>query len=949
MDELVEDDYLFICSSLYPSIQRPILSKLILFNKRLHEDIMLNHKFAQDGSPWEFNLRDVIRSCEIIEGYISFLFIFSFTKLFLLCRNVAGSITFMILHLGAPEKLKPDCFLNIVYVQRMRTAADRREVLRLYEQVFQVKPYINPYPRVQLNHRYLVVGNTSIRRNHFQSSKISNSQLKILPGIRQSLEAVAHCVQRQWLCILVGPSSSGKTSLIRLLAHSTGNVLNELSLSSATDISELLGCFEQYNAFRNFRSVVGQVECYVNEYCSLQLESSMEAFISERRDMITGWLAVLSSMDCGPSSTSASTYMEDWKCNRSSLCLLVEIIEHLRVDLEKNKLPVSWSCEDLNRTLKTILKLQEDQLKRTVAAKFEWVTGLLINALENGEWIVLDNANLCNPTVCELFYIDKFLFLNFLYPFSVIWLSCVCLKFYNQHYFFLMQVLDRINSLVEPCGSITVNECGIVDGKPLVVHPHPNFRMFLTVNPSHGDVSRAMRNRGVEIFMMQPYWPLDQESDYYFEELELKDVKRFLVLSDIPGEKLVEAMAKAHIYARDEGLGLNVHITYLELARWVQLFLQLLMNGNQPLWSLQISWEHTYLSSLGEIEGEYIIAHARTSYLSAVEFSEFDSSLGCSLCLPGGWPRPLRIRDLVYHSREVGVKQNCMYLEFLGTQYASCELGVAWDRCLVGKALTASVYPRMDLMNVKILNHILFPKASNEMLVNYDRQTKFNAALIDKMLLFAANWTIEQATESDLKLYLLWFSWFNSRLLPFCQFFNSFLTQLKEELKHPIWNCIIGCYRELISHHQVDLDSQPIPMLSLELVDLIGSDDMSKISSRRLCNAINSIGLLRRSLQQWNAESGYNFTDESRSYIPVLRSLQVLEDEVLNALVESPSFDLLIQLLTNLLEDHILFWNSVTSSKFDYLLISWHSLMKDAMKLRDFFPKSVKHLLVRSC
>lgn len=84
MDELVEDDYLFICSSLYPSIQRSILSKLILFNKRLHEEIMLNHKFAQDGSPWEFNLRDVIRSCEIIKGNISFIFTFS-CKLFLLC------------------------------------------------------------------------------------------------------------------------------------------------------------------------------------------------------------------------------------------------------------------------------------------------------------------------------------------------------------------------------------------------------------------------------------------------------------------------------------------------------------------------------------------------------------------------------------------------------------------------------------------------------------------------------------------------------------------------------------------------------------------------------------------------------------------------------------------------------------------------------------------------
>lgn len=70
MDELAEDDYLFICSSLYPSIPRSMLSKLILFNKRLHEETMLYHKFAQDGSPWEFNLRDVIRSCQIIQGFL---------------------------------------------------------------------------------------------------------------------------------------------------------------------------------------------------------------------------------------------------------------------------------------------------------------------------------------------------------------------------------------------------------------------------------------------------------------------------------------------------------------------------------------------------------------------------------------------------------------------------------------------------------------------------------------------------------------------------------------------------------------------------------------------------------------------------------------------------------------------------------------------------------------
>lgn len=42
--------------------------KLIRFNKLLHEDTMVHHKYGQKGSPWEFNLRDVIRSCQIIDG-----------------------------------------------------------------------------------------------------------------------------------------------------------------------------------------------------------------------------------------------------------------------------------------------------------------------------------------------------------------------------------------------------------------------------------------------------------------------------------------------------------------------------------------------------------------------------------------------------------------------------------------------------------------------------------------------------------------------------------------------------------------------------------------------------------------------------------------------------------------------------------------------------------------
>ncbi|KAM7253719.1 hypothetical protein ACFE04_031401 [Oxalis oulophora] len=839
VDELVNDDYLFICSARYPSIPRPLLSNLILFNKRLHEDTMIHHKFAQNGSPWEFNLRDVMRSCDIIEG--------------------------------APEKSKLDCFLNLLYVQRMRTAADRKEVVQLYEDIFGVKPFINPYPRVQVNSSYIVVGANAVKRNYYQATTISNSQLKILPWIRHTLEAAAQCLRQQWLCLLIGPPSSGKTSLIRLLAQLSGNVLNELNLSSATDISDLLGCFEQYDAFRKYRLAVARLEPYFNEYYSSQFCRS-----SEEQKLLNRWLSFLSN---------SSTSVENWSSIGNSIPLLVKVIEELILEMKKNDFPVTWSVEDLCKTMETLLKLQKD-LTKPHSAKFEWVSGMLIKAIENGEWIVLENANLCSPTV-----------------------------------------LDRINSLVEQCGTITVNECGIIDGKPVVFQPHPNFRMFLTVNPFYGEVSRAMRNRGVEIFMMPPNWLLDEKTEDHCDDIELEDVKRFLVSQGIPLIKLVDSMAKAHIYAKNEGLRLNLCITYLELARWVQLFQQLLKNGEQPLWSLQISWEHTYLSSLGEAEGRTIVSHAKIAYLSIINYFDFDC-----LTLPGGWPRPLRLRDLVWYSKEVTVQQNCMYLEFLGAQFASRKFGADSNK-------SDSIQPY--LINTKMLKEITLPTG---MLSLSSEETEFDFDLESKKLFFAANWTIEQATESDIDLYISWFNWFSSKLQPYCTFFDSYLRLLKGELKHPIWKDIIYCRKNLVSLHQVDLNAHPIPMLSLELVDLNGMSEYS----RKLHNAVNCIRVLRLSLKQWSDESECKFSDQLSIFLPFLSSLRVLEEESLKVLLDSSSFDELIQLYIDLLEDHTQFWRSVCSYQHEHISFYWLSLLKRVRRLQNYSPEEVERVLIES-
>ncbi|KAF3421618.1 hypothetical protein E2986_02010 [Frieseomelitta varia] len=96
--------------------------------------------------------------------------------------------------------------------------------------------------------------------------------------------------------------------------------------------------------------------------------------------------------------------------------------------------------------------------------KFEWVDSVLVKCLRNGTWLLLDQVNLCSPAI-----------------------------------------LDRLNGLLEPNGALTIGEKGVdEDGNVFTVKAHGNFRLFLTMDPRHGEISRAMRNRGVEISIPAP-------------------------------------------------------------------------------------------------------------------------------------------------------------------------------------------------------------------------------------------------------------------------------------------------------------------------------------------------------------------------------------------------------------------------------------------------------------
>lgn len=101
-----------------------------------------------------------------------------------------------------------------------------------------------------------------------------------------------------------------------------------------------------------------------------------------------------------------------------------------------------------------------------------------------------------------------------------------------------------------------------VNGQPRVVRPHPDFRLFLTMDPQFGEISRAMRNRCVEVALPEPdaaLLPLPPqpallsgaapplgESAAAARPATLLDVAAMINVAGVPGLVLPVAMARAH-------------------------------------------------------------------------------------------------------------------------------------------------------------------------------------------------------------------------------------------------------------------------------------------------------------------------------------------------------------------------------------------------------------------
>ncbi|KIY74066.1 P-loop containing nucleoside triphosphate hydrolase protein [Cylindrobasidium torrendii FP15055 ss-10] len=390
VEELTPADLHLVCCHLFPDLDAVTVEQMVAFNSSLSSEVTTKRGFGHEGSPWEFNLRDVIRWGTVISQS------------------------------AAPSPIKS---LRAIYLQRFRNAKDREQATKLFELHFHApSSVLSSTPALYMSSDRLQVGifNTS-RRSYLPLSRPGRA----LKSHLCAMEAVGVCIQHAWLAIITGGRNTGKTQLIRTLAHLTGNRLHELSLHSSTETADILGSFEQVDRSGRLLDVARSVLTMVDTHLRTRAGSR---FTMKQVDQLRSLL--LSTPYDITAIRDTSAYILD-------------------------------ACEDVLPDTTSSLKTKLKQSHASMSAQFEWYDGPLVEAMRQGHWLLMDGANLCNPSV-----------------------------------------LDRLNSVCEVDGVLTLNERGQVDGDAVVVTPHPSFRLFMSADPQYGELSRAMRNRGIEITLL---------------------------------------------------------------------------------------------------------------------------------------------------------------------------------------------------------------------------------------------------------------------------------------------------------------------------------------------------------------------------------------------------------------------------------------------------------------
>ncbi|KAF3915424.1 Midasin [Arthrobotrys entomopaga] len=403
---LQREDLLAISQHTFPEFDSDQYSKIVEFSSELSKNLTADKSFGISGAPWEFNLRDTLRWLEITAS-----------------------------NTPIPARKSLEQYFKVIVAHRFRSDSDVAQVGRIFKKIFGTdleRGSQSGFMRISPNN--LQIGNALIPRKKIRNAQTIDG-VEFLPHQLPILESILNGINNRWPCLLVGAPGSGKSSMVEIIAKAVGAHLEVIPLNNDTETSDVIGGYEQEDSFRLARMVMNRLHTDLE---TLIIEVGLDdSMVSQELlavvDMLHNWEPTYHALD--------------------------EIVGNVHIAMQT---VASCPPDRLNIMQSCLLILENivSERDQKPVVSFAWYDGALVRAVENGHWVILDNANLCNPSV-----------------------------------------LDRINSLLETKGALFLHEHTSADGVARVITPHPDFRLFLTMDPRNGELSRAMRNRSIEVFV----------------------------------------------------------------------------------------------------------------------------------------------------------------------------------------------------------------------------------------------------------------------------------------------------------------------------------------------------------------------------------------------------------------------------------------------------------------
>ncbi|KAH8321594.1 hypothetical protein KR074_009789 [Drosophila pseudoananassae] len=458
-----------------------LADRLVRFSEQLDRGVA-SMEFGYKGGPYEFNLRDILRWCDLLHnpqtGYIM--------EVTASCFQTAFRSFLLTLY----ERMQ------LVYYQRMRCDQDKLYIRNAFSSTFHcnaeelnsisedVSLYWTP-DKVYFN-------DVVLEREQSNVLDLATRQEEgplLLDSQRQLLKQIVETVHMEKPLLLCGSTDSGKTKLIDALCMLSNRLCNtDIIDDSVTGSFQQVGLssfsedfvsnsfpFPQIDLNRHLEVIYRKVEILV--FASVQ-RAYLQHIHPEFSEKLWSYWSRYNGLAKITAESKQHSVADELKVFSDRLAALGRIIKQLE---QTPKACLVESFRDLEETKKQLLVLQAYIKKAdslNTGGSFEWVDSRIVTSLKCGQFILLEHVNLCSSAV-----------------------------------------LDRLNPVFEPNGSLLIAEKGIsAQDSAELVRKSPNFRAFLTVDPKNGELSRAMRNRCVELSLAKDTYSIDDMRAFVHEQ-----------------------------------------------------------------------------------------------------------------------------------------------------------------------------------------------------------------------------------------------------------------------------------------------------------------------------------------------------------------------------------------------------------------------------------------------